>query len=135
MLELITARKPIEHGKYIVKVVRTAIDKTKDLYGLHELLDRTIIISGSTLKGFVKFVDLAMSCLQESGVDRPSMSDVAKEIEVIFRSAGLDPIADSEASTSTSFRHNEVTESSNNPYSNESLYSTAEQLRPNSVTS
>ena len=30
MLELITARKPIQQGKYIVVEVRNAMDKTKD---------------------------------------------------------------------------------------------------------
>uniref|UniRef100_A0A2N9HJQ1 non-specific serine/threonine protein kinase n=1 Tax=Fagus sylvatica TaxID=28930 RepID=A0A2N9HJQ1_FAGSY len=39
MLELITARKPIEKGKYIVREVQEAMDKTKDLYNLHEFLD------------------------------------------------------------------------------------------------
>ena len=66
ILELITARKPIERGKYIVKVVRSTIDKTKDLYGLHKIIDPAIC-SGSTLEGFEKFVDLAMECVEDSG--------------------------------------------------------------------
>ena len=59
MLELITARKPIEHGKYIVREVQEKMDKTKDLYNLHEFLDPAIGL-GTTLKGLEKFVDLAM---------------------------------------------------------------------------
>nr|DAD38792.1 TPA_asm: hypothetical protein HUJ06_013114 [Nelumbo nucifera] len=101
MLELITARKPIERGKYIVREVKMAIDKTKDLYGLHEFLDPAIGL-GTTLKGFEKFVDLAMSCVEESGADRPMMSEVVKEIENIMQLAGLNPNADS-ASTSASY--------------------------------
>jgi hypothetical protein len=42
LLELITARRSIERGKYIVKEVRNAIDKTKELYNLHEILDPAI---------------------------------------------------------------------------------------------
>ncbi|MED6133195.1 hypothetical protein PIB30_026264 [Stylosanthes scabra] len=131
MLELITGRKPIERGKYIVKVVRNSIDKTKDLYGLHELIDRAIF-DGSALNGFGKFVDLAMMCLEESGVNRPPMSDVVKGIEIILHSAGLDPAAESEPSTSSSFRHNEVSiESSHQPFSSESLYSSSEHIQEN----
>ena len=38
MLEMLTAKPPIERGKYIVREVRMAIDKAKELYGLRELL-------------------------------------------------------------------------------------------------
>ncbi len=34
ILELITGRKPVEHGRYIVTVVKMAMDKTKYLYNL-----------------------------------------------------------------------------------------------------
>ncbi|KAI4296122.1 hypothetical protein L6164_036107 [Bauhinia variegata] len=118
MLELITARKPIERGKYIVKLVRNAIDKSKELYGLHELVDSAIGL-GSTLMGFEKFVDLAMSCLQEAGPDRPKMSDAVKEIESILLLAGSNPNAES-ASTSASFE--ELSKgSSHHPYGNDSF--------------
>ena len=42
LLELITARRPIKRGKYMVKEVRNAMDKTKELYNLHEILDPAI---------------------------------------------------------------------------------------------
>ncbi|KAJ0043483.1 hypothetical protein Pint_17960 [Pistacia integerrima] len=77
------------------------MDKKKDLYNLYELLDPTIGL-GTTLKGFAKYVDLAMSCVQESGADRPTMSEVVKEIENILQIAGLNPNAES-ASTSASY--------------------------------
>ncbi|KAJ9141266.1 hypothetical protein P3X46_031819 [Hevea brasiliensis] len=101
MLELLTARKPIERGKYIVREVRMAMDRTKDLYNLHELLDPSIGLQ-TTLKGLDKFVDLAMECVKESGADRPIMGDVVKEIENILQLAGLNPNAES-ASTSASY--------------------------------
>jgi serine/threonine protein kinase len=50
LLELITGRRPIERGKYIVKEVRDAMDKTKELYDLHEILDPAIGL-GTKLKG------------------------------------------------------------------------------------
>uniref|UniRef100_A0A2N9F957 non-specific serine/threonine protein kinase n=1 Tax=Fagus sylvatica TaxID=28930 RepID=A0A2N9F957_FAGSY len=94
MLELITARMPIERGKYIVKVVQTAMDKTKVLFNLHEVLDPAIGLQTS-LKGLEKFVDLAMSCVEEAGANRPAMGDVVKEIENIMQLAGLNPNAES----------------------------------------
>ncbi|XP_044461735.1 leucine-rich repeat receptor protein kinase HPCA1-like isoform X2 [Mangifera indica] len=101
MLELITGRRPIERGKYIVREIKTVMDKNKDLYNLYELLDPTIGL-GTTLKGFGNYVDVAMSCVQESGADRPTMSEVVKEIENILQIAGLNPNAES-SSTSASY--------------------------------
>uniref|UniRef100_A0A5B6ZQ21 non-specific serine/threonine protein kinase n=1 Tax=Davidia involucrata TaxID=16924 RepID=A0A5B6ZQ21_DAVIN len=118
LLELITARSPIENGKYIVREVRQSMDKTKDLYNLHGILDPTIGL-GTPLKGLEKFVDLAMRCLEESGAARPRMSEVAKEIENIMQLAGLNPNAES-ASTSASYEGE--SKGFDHPYSNDSLF-------------
>ncbi|XP_062176311.1 leucine-rich repeat receptor protein kinase HPCA1-like isoform X2 [Alnus glutinosa] len=115
LLELITARMPIERGKYIVMVVQTAMDRTKVLYNLHEILDPAIGLQTS-LKGLEKFVDLAMRCVEESGANRPTMGMVVKEIENIMELAGLNPNAES-ATTSESYDINK--ENSHHPYSNE----------------
>ncbi|XP_075667182.1 leucine-rich repeat receptor protein kinase HPCA1-like [Castanea sativa] len=104
MLELITARKPIQHGKYIVREVQEKMDKTKDLYNLHEFLDPAIGL-GTTLKGLEKFVGLAMRCVKEAGSDRPMMAEVVKEIENIMELAGLNLNANS---TSTSASYEEI---------------------------
>ena len=109
MLELLTARKPIEHGKYIVREVQETMDKTKDLYNLHEFLDPTIGL-GTTLKGLEKFVDLAMRCVKEPGSDRPMMVEVVKEIENIMELVGLDA---NFTSTSASY---EETSKGNSPH-------------------
>ena len=101
LLELITARRPIERGKYIVKEVKNAMDKTKELYNLHEILDPAIGL-GTTLKGLEKFVDLAMECVEELGAKRPTMGEVVKEIENIMQLFGLNPIVES-ASTSETY--------------------------------
>ncbi|KAK7387638.1 hypothetical protein VNO78_22425 [Psophocarpus tetragonolobus] len=103
MLELITAKRPIERGNYIVKVVRKEIDKTKDLYGLEKIVDPTIG-ARSTLKGFEMFVDLAIKCVEDSRADRPTMNDVVKEIENLLFSAGLN----SNESTSSSYDENKI---------------------------
>ncbi|XP_027333919.1 probable leucine-rich repeat receptor-like protein kinase At5g49770 [Abrus precatorius] len=94
MLELISARRPIEKGKYIVKEVRKALDKTKELYGLHETIDPKIGLA-SPVSGFEKFVDMTMKCVEESGADRPKMSEVVREIENILKLAGSNPTDES----------------------------------------
>lgn len=116
MLELLTGRRPIERGKYIVREIRTAMDKKKELYNLYELIDPTIGLS-TTLKGFEKYVDLALKCVQESGDDRPTMSEVVKDIENILQQAGLNPNAES-ASSSASYE-DASKGNFNHPYCNE----------------
>jgi hypothetical protein len=117
LLELITARMPIERGKYIVRVVQTAMDKTKVLYNLHDILDPAIGLQTS-LKGLEKFVDLAMRCVEESGVNRPTMGMAVKEIENIMELAGLNPNVES---TTTSESYDVNKENSYHPYNNESF--------------
>ncbi|GLT76077.1 hypothetical protein SLA2020_477580 [Shorea laevis] len=117
LLELITARKPIERGKHIVKEVRMAMDKAKDLSSLHQILDP--IILDASLKGLENFVNLAMSCVEESGVDRPKMSEVVKEIENIMQIAGMNPNVETPKSSSS---FEEVSKGSPfHPFSDESF--------------
>ncbi|KAL3538426.1 hypothetical protein ACH5RR_001792 [Cinchona calisaya] len=118
LLELITAKAPIEKGKYIVREVKQAMDKTKELYNLHELID-PVIVSSITPKSLEKFVDLALSCVEEQGAQRPTMSEVVKEIESCMELAGLNPNAES-ASTSESYEG--VPKGYEHPYSDDSLF-------------
>ncbi|XP_039160980.1 probable leucine-rich repeat receptor-like protein kinase At5g49770 [Eucalyptus grandis] len=101
MLELLTARRPIEQSRYIVREVRVLMNKDKDLYNLQGILDPAIGL-GTSLKGLERFVELAMRCVEESGADRPTMGEVVKEIENIMVFAGLNPKAES-ATTSASY--------------------------------
>ncbi|KAF5952090.1 hypothetical protein HYC85_010034 [Camellia sinensis] len=114
LLELITARQPIEKGKYIVREVRMQMDKEKVLYNLHEILDRAIL--GTTLKGLEKFVDLALSCVEDEGVKRPTMGEVVKEIETIMQIAGVNPNADSATSSAN---YEGASREHNHPYGDE----------------
>lgn len=64
LLELITAKQPIEKGRYIVREIRTAIDQyDQEYYGLKGLIDPTIRDSAKLI-GFRRFVQLAMECGQ-----------------------------------------------------------------------
>ncbi|KAI3448395.1 hypothetical protein Pfo_005060 [Paulownia fortunei] len=124
LFELLTARSPIVKGKYIVREVKQAMDKTKDLYNLEGILDP--IVASNTAPGSVeKFVDLALRCVQELGVNRPTMSEVVKEIENIMELAGLNPNAESasaSASASASDSYEGGKKDFDQPYTNESLF-------------
>ncbi|KAM0827184.1 hypothetical protein ACQ4PT_068358 [Festuca glaucescens] len=80
--------QPIEKGKYIVREIRTAVDQyDQEYYGLKSLIDPAIRDSAK-LVGFRRFLQLAMECVEESGVDRPTMNDVVKELEIIMQNEG-----------------------------------------------
>ncbi|KAA8545363.1 hypothetical protein F0562_020147 [Nyssa sinensis] len=100
------------------------IDEPKDLYNVHNVLDPTIGL-WTTLNGLDRFVDVAMWCVEESRDDRPSMSEVVKEIENIMQLAGWNPIAES-ASTSANYEEN--SKGFDHPYSKESLSSYSERF-------
>lgn len=85
MLELITSRMPIEKGKYIVREVRTVLDKSdKEHYGLKDIIDPALVEDGRLI-GFWRFVELALQCVEDSSEDRPTMNDIIKEIENILK--------------------------------------------------
>ncbi|KAF7840304.1 putative leucine-rich repeat receptor-like protein kinase [Senna tora] len=100
MMELVTGRRPIEQGKFIVREVVRAMDKSKELYNLQAILD-SAITKQNTPKGLEKFVDLALKCVKEHAAERPAMAEVVKEIENIMELAGLNPISESATTSAT----------------------------------
>ncbi|KAJ0040758.1 hypothetical protein Pint_27248 [Pistacia integerrima] len=85
-----------------VKGTPMAMDRTKNLYNLHEMLDPAI--SGdTTLSGLENFVDLAMMCVEDLGANRPTMSEVVKEIENILQLADSDDLQSEPSVFSISF--------------------------------
>lgn len=100
MLELVTAKQPIEKGKYIVREVRVAMDKNdEEHYGLREIMDPFIRNMGN-LVGYGRFLELAMQCVEESAADRPTMSEVVKAIETILQNDGMNTNSSTSASSS-----------------------------------
>jgi len=102
MLELITAKQPIEKGKYVVREVRMAMDKQAECYGLKEMMDPAIR-NANNLIGFERFVELAMRCVEESAAERPAMSEVVKEFETILQNDGINTVSTSASSSATDF--------------------------------
>ncbi|KAH0728471.1 hypothetical protein KY284_004336 [Solanum tuberosum] len=117
LLEIVTGKVPIDNGRYIVKEVKDAMDMTKDLYNLHEILDPAVC-SVATPRSLEKFVDLALKCVEERGVNRPKMSEVVKQIEYIMEIEDLNP---DDESASTSATYEGANKGLNHPFT-ESLF-------------
>ncbi|KAL0452236.1 UNVERIFIED_CONTAM: putative leucine-rich repeat receptor-like protein kinase [Sesamum latifolium] len=103
MLELITAKQPIEKGKYIVREVRVAMDKTDETHcGLSGMIDPAIR-NTPCLIGFPRFLELAIQCVEESASDRPTMGEVVKSLETMLQNDGLNTNSTSASSSTTEF--------------------------------
>ncbi|VFQ70309.1 unnamed protein product [Cuscuta campestris] len=105
MLELVTARKPIEKGKYIVKEVRAIVNSKEEHCGLSNMMDPGLRNIQTSLCGFGKFIELAMQCVEESADGRPMMSEVVKTLETILieNDDGLNTNSVSASSSTTDF--------------------------------
>lgn len=109
MLELISARQPIEKGRYIVREVKMAMNNNEEEhYGLKPLMDPSIR-NVTNLTGFKRFLELAMQCVDESASERPTMSDVVKTIETILQNDGLHTSTTSASSSATEFNSGKST--------------------------
>ncbi|KAG6627199.1 leucine-rich repeat receptor protein kinase HPCA1-like isoform X1 [Carya illinoinensis] len=85
MLELLTSKRPIEKGKYIVHRVRTTMNKDEEVhYGLWDMIDSSIRDT-KNLIGFGQFLEITMQCIENSPEDRPTMSEVVKALETILQ--------------------------------------------------
>ncbi|XP_048495564.1 leucine-rich repeat receptor protein kinase HPCA1 isoform X2 [Beta vulgaris subsp. vulgaris] len=108
MLELVTGKMPLEKNKYVVRLVREAMMEAGHAY---DLVDPAL--SSDTLVGMEIFVKLAIRCLQDMGDERPSMSEVVKEIEKMIEANDL---IDEIESTTTSASYDGAREGGH-PYS------------------
>ncbi|KAI4338958.1 hypothetical protein MLD38_023958 [Melastoma candidum] len=121
MLELITAKQPIEKGKYIVREIRTVMDRNdRQYFGLGEIMDPALR-NGEPLIGLGTFLDLAMRCVEDASTDRPSMSEVVKVIDQILQENEMNSNPTSAASSANEFAGSRV--ASRHPYSDVSLKS------------
>ncbi|CAK9188647.1 unnamed protein product [Ilex paraguariensis] len=100
LLELVTARAPIERGKYIVVMVKDAIANSTDQYYIRDILDPTLG-SSAKLGGLKKFVELAMRCVKDYSCERPTMGEVVREIENIMQLASSNKNSETEFASSS----------------------------------
>lgn len=100
MMELITAKQPIEKGKYIVREIKLVMNKSDDeFYGLRDKMDRSLRDAG-TLPELGRYMELALKCVDETASERPTMSEVVKEIEIIIQNSGTSTSSSASASSS-----------------------------------
>ncbi|CAK9198353.1 unnamed protein product [Sphagnum troendelagicum] len=88
LLEILSGRQPIERGKYIVREVRTALDKG-GLAAVRSLIDPSL--ADVPMQNIEPLLDLALTCVEEKANDRPSMNEAVKELEAIAAQNHLDP--------------------------------------------
>ncbi|XP_047320333.1 leucine-rich repeat receptor protein kinase HPCA1-like [Impatiens glandulifera] len=113
LLELVTAKQPIEKGKYIVREVRQRMGNN-----IQEVID-PFLLGTTVLNGLEKFVDVALRCVIETADERPTMGQVVKEIEIIMQLAGLNP----EVESPVMFENYEWnSQRFNHPYNDESPF-------------
>ncbi|KAJ6742429.1 LRR RECEPTOR-LIKE KINASE [Salix viminalis] len=93
-------KQPIEKGKYIVREARMRLDRNDETHhGLKEIMDPGIRNMGN-LVGFGRFLELAMQCVEESAAERPTMSEVVKELEILLKNDGMNTNSTTSASSS-----------------------------------
>ncbi|KAJ3682943.1 hypothetical protein LUZ60_013170 [Juncus effusus] len=111
MMELITSKPPLEKGKYIVREIKSILDPKDEQYcGLKPIIDQRIL-NTNHLIAFNKFVKLAMRCVEEMAAERPTMSEVVKEIEIMLQNDGV-----STNSTSANSSVNDLKGGARHPY-------------------
>ncbi|CAK9236587.1 unnamed protein product [Sphagnum troendelagicum] len=80
LLEILSGHQPIERGKYIVREVRLALDRG-GIQAVRPLLDP--VLADIPMQNIEPVLDLALMCVEEKAVDRPSMNEVVKSLEAI----------------------------------------------------
>ncbi|KAH9310612.1 hypothetical protein KI387_025647, partial [Taxus chinensis] len=89
LLEILSGKEPIERGKYLVREVRTAIERGGiNALAQRRLLDTILAESPMTPSILGSFVRLALHCCEDYGTNRPKMSEVMKELEAIAEDMG-----------------------------------------------
>lgn len=78
LLELLTGRPPVSHGGHIVREVRNLFDSA-GMPGLQEYVDPAI--AGTREDELEAFTQIALVCVEDTSLERPSMHEVVKQLE------------------------------------------------------
>jgi serine/threonine protein kinase len=80
LLELLTARPPIDQGRFVVREFRNALDKG-GIEALRPLLDPALQnISAGDLDPYLK---IAMACVEEDSASRPTTAEIVKQLQTL----------------------------------------------------
>jgi len=75
----VTGKPPVSRDGHIVKVVRNTWDQQRP--GIYELLDPVLV--DTPLQELETFVKLALECVEDTSIARPSMHEVVKQLETL----------------------------------------------------
>ena len=80
LLEIITGKPPIYRGGHIVREVRNRFDKN-GMDGVREVLDP--VLAETLVEELETFVNIALVCVSNTSLERPSMHEVVKQLEAL----------------------------------------------------
>ncbi|KAG0553800.1 hypothetical protein KC19_12G040100 [Ceratodon purpureus] len=80
LLELLTGRPPIYHGGHIVRDVRNKFDRA-GMDGVLEVVDP--VLSNTVHHELETFVNIALVCVEDTSLERPSMHEVVQQLETL----------------------------------------------------
>ena len=80
LLEILTGRPPIYHGTHIVRDVRTKYDRA-GMAGVLQVTDPAL--ANVVHEELEIFVQIALVCVEDTSLERPSMHEVVKQLEAL----------------------------------------------------
>ena len=83
LLEVVTARLPIQEGKYIAQEVRTALEGGEIDRAIKDIVDPNL--RDYPVKAAKRLVEMALNCVQDQPDERPTMYEVVKELEALVQ--------------------------------------------------
>jgi len=78
LLEILTGKPPIYRGNHIVKEVRNRFERD-GFDSVREILDPSL--RETLVEELEKFTVIALSCVEDTALERPHMHDVVKQLE------------------------------------------------------
>lgn len=80
LLEFLTARPPIDQGKFVVREFRNALDRG-GVEALRPLMDPPLQnLPTADLEPYLK---IALSCVEEDGASRPTTAEIVKQLQAL----------------------------------------------------
>ncbi|XP_024362406.1 leucine-rich repeat receptor protein kinase HPCA1 isoform X1 [Physcomitrium patens] len=80
LLEILTGKPPVSSGGHIVREVRSQIDRS-GMEGVREMLDPAL--ADTPQDELETFLTIALSCVEDTSLERPSMHEVMQKLEVL----------------------------------------------------
>lgn len=80
LLEMLTARPPIDQGRFVVREFRNALDRG-GIEALRPLMDPSL--QGISTKDLEPYLKIALSCVEEDSASRPTTAEIVKQLQAL----------------------------------------------------